>query len=69
VRRRKIDELNNNIALLQQSLGARNDRYSYYQNMLIDSNKPVTSKAAASRGGKPKSTGVKDRANAPGSDE
>ena len=70
VRKRKIEELDNNIALLQQSLGARNDRYSYYQNMLIDSNKPVTSKAAAAtRGGKPKSTGTKDRAKAPGQEE
>ena len=38
-RRAKIIELDNNIKLLKDSMQGRQDRLTYYQNMLVDSNK------------------------------
>lgn len=58
-RRKKVEELDNNIKQLEASFTHRQNRIEYYKNMLDNSNKHA--KATAKKGGKPKSSVVKNR--------
>ena len=60
-KRSKVIELDNNIKLLAESMHGRQDRLTYYTNMLVDSNKQPTHKTTGARGNKPKSSAAEKR--------